>query len=130
MHENEIFAPIFSWLRIFLHENVILSYIFSCINLFLREDILHKGTPNCQQVFWAWMQRQVPGLTTKRSFDSQATWVIGVLGLFFDMFITGVFTIWHWQTGAGIKCLYCIVLYCLLYLFLFIFKESSYTIVR
>ena len=53
-------------------------------------------------------------LTTERSFDSQATWVIDVLGI----------SIWHVihgflynqaladvrSTGAGIKCLYCMTL--------------------
>ena len=47
---------------------------------------------------------QFPGLgcmddlTTKRSFDSQAAWVIDVLGLFFDMLSMSVCTIGHWQT--------------------------------
>ena len=31
-------------------------------------------------------------LTTKHSFDSPDTWVIGVFGLFF------VIHVWHWQT--------------------------------
>ena len=42
------------------------------------------------------------GLTTERDFDSQATWVIAVVGLYCDMLSTGVCT-----TGAGIKWLYC-----------------------
>ena len=44
--------------------------------------------------------------TTERSFDSQATWVIDVLGLFFDMLYMGVFYNQSLadarSTGAGI----------------------------
>ena len=32
------------------------------------------------------------------SFDSQATWVIDVLGLLFEMLFKGVCTTRHWQT--------------------------------
>ena len=39
-------------------------------------------------------------LTTERSFDSQATWVIDVLGLFFDMLSMGVCINRHWQTSG------------------------------
>ena len=39
-------------------------------------------------------------LTIERSFDPQATWVIDVLGLFFDMSSTGVCTARHWQTSG------------------------------
>ena len=40
-------------------------------------------------------------LTTERSFDLQATRVIGILGLFFDMFSTmGVCTTRHCQTSG------------------------------
>ena len=35
-------------------------------------------------------------LTNERRIDSQATWVIDVLGLFFDMFPIGVGTIRRW----------------------------------
>ena len=38
-------------------------------------------------------------LTTDRSFYSQATWVIDVLG-FFDMLYMGVCTPRHWQTSG------------------------------
>ena len=38
------------------------------------------------------------GLETERSFDSQATWVIDVLGLLFEMLFKGVCTTRHWQT--------------------------------
>ena len=37
-------------------------------------------------------------LTTERSFDSQATWVIDLLGLSFDMLSIGVWTTRYWQT--------------------------------
>ena len=37
-------------------------------------------------------------LTTERSFDSQAMWVIDVLGLLFEMLFKGVYTTRHWQT--------------------------------
>ena len=40
------------------------------------------------------------GFTTERSFDSLATCVIGVLGLFFAMFAMGVCTTRHWQTSG------------------------------
>ena len=38
------------------------------------------------------------GLTTERSFDLQTTWVIRVLGLFFDMLYMGACTTGHRQT--------------------------------
>ena len=38
------------------------------------------------------MRSQVPDLTTERSFDLQAMWVIRVLGLFLDMLSIGVCT--------------------------------------
>ena len=50
-------------------------------------------------------------LTTKRNFDLQATWVIGVLGLCFRHVIHGYLYNQAladvWSTGAGIKCLHC-----------------------
>ena len=50
------------------------------------------------------------GLTTERDFDSQATWVIDVLGLYFDV-IQGCgyneALADDRATGAGIKCIYC-----------------------
>ena len=39
-------------------------------------------------------------LTTESSFHSQATWVINVLGLFFDILPIGVCTTEHWQTSG------------------------------
>ena len=39
-------------------------------------------------------------LTTERSFDIQATWVINVLDLFFDILSMGVCTARHWQTSS------------------------------
>ena len=38
--------------------------------------------------------------TTKRSFDSQGTWVIDVLGLFVGISSMGVCTTRHWQTSG------------------------------
>ena len=38
--------------------------------------------------------------TTERSFDSQATWVIDVLGLCFDLLCVDVFTTRHWQMSG------------------------------
>ena len=39
-------------------------------------------------------------LTTERSIGPQATWVIDVFGLFFDMLSTGVCTTGHRQTSG------------------------------
>ena len=39
-------------------------------------------------------------LTTERSFGSQATWVIYVSFLFFDMLSMGVCTTRHWHTSG------------------------------
>ena len=39
-------------------------------------------------------------LTIEHSFDSQATWIIDVLGLFFDMLPIGVCTTGHLQTSG------------------------------
>ena len=36
-------------------------------------------------------------VTTERSFDSQATWVIEVLGILFEMLSVGVCINGHWQ---------------------------------
>ena len=53
--------------------------------------------------------------TTERSFDSQATWVIDGLGLFFDMLSMDVCTIKALtddrSTGVGNLCMYCILEY-------------------
>ena len=35
-------------------------------------------------------------LTTERNFDSQATWVIDMFGIFFDMLPMSVCTTRHW----------------------------------
>ena len=43
--------------------------------------VIHDRTSDCHLVSWAWMPPQVPDLTTERGFDSQATWVVDVLGL-------------------------------------------------
>ena len=39
-------------------------------------------------------------LTTDRSFDLQATWLIDVLGLFLDMLSMDVCTTRQWQTSG------------------------------
>ena len=39
-------------------------------------------------------------LTTQRCIESQATWVIDVLGLFFDILSRGACTIRNWQTSG------------------------------
>ena len=39
-------------------------------------------------------------ITTECSFDSQATCIIAVLGLFVDMLSMGVSTISHWRTSG------------------------------
>ena len=59
--------------------------------------IMHDCTPNCHPVFWAWMRPHVPDFA---SFDSNATWVIDVFGLFFGMISMGVCTIRHCQTSG------------------------------
>ena len=50
-------------------------------------------------------------LTIKRTFDSQATCVIDVLGLYFEMLSMGMCTTRHWQISGRlvqwIKCLNC-----------------------
>ena len=48
--------------------------------------VIHDRTIDWQPVSWAWVQPQVSDLTNERSFDSQAAWVIGVLGLYVDVF--------------------------------------------
>ena len=45
------------------------------------------------------MRPQASDVTAKRTFDSQATWVIDVLG-FFDMLSMGVCTTRHRQTSG------------------------------
>ena len=42
----------------------------------------------------------IDDLTTERSFDLQATGVIDVLGLFFDMISMGVYTTRHWPMAG------------------------------
>ena len=54
----------------------------SCIKCVGMPGIIYDCTPDCHPVSWAWMRPHVPDLTTARSFDSQATCAIGVLGLF------------------------------------------------
>ena len=56
---------------------------------------MHDRTPACQLFPW---HGCTDGLTTERDFDSQATCVIAVVGLYCDMLSTGVCTTKHWQT--------------------------------
>ena len=51
--------------------------------------IINGRTPHCHPVSWAWMN--FDDLTDKLSFDSQATWVIVMLGLSFDILSMSVF---------------------------------------
>ena len=44
--------------------------------------------------------RSVDDLTTERSFDSQATWYINQLGLFFDLLPMGVCTSRPWKMSG------------------------------
>ena len=41
--------------------------------------------------------QSMDNITTEHSFNSQATWVIDVIGLFFDMISMGVWTTRHWR---------------------------------
>ena len=59
--------------------------------------IIHDRTTDCQPFPWAGIHDD---LETEGRFDSQATWVIDVLDLFFDMLSIGVCTSWHWQTSG------------------------------
>ena len=68
----------------------------SCFKGVGSPGIIHDRTPDCHTVSWVWMHGW--HLTTERSFDLQAMWVIGVLRLYFDMLSMGVCTIRHWHT--------------------------------
>ena len=46
------------------------------------------------------MRPHVPDRITKRSYDSQATWVIDMIGLFLDMLSIAVCTTRHKLTSA------------------------------
>ena len=59
--------------------------------------IIHDRTPDCHPGHVCMVD-----LTTERSFDSQVTWVIDVLGLFFDILSVGVCTTRYWQTSGGL----------------------------
>ena len=56
---------------------------------------IHDCKPACHQFHW---HRCKDRLKIERDFDSQTTWVIDVLGLYFDTLSTGAFTTRHWQT--------------------------------
>ena len=83
----------------------------SCTKCWDSPCIIHNRTPDCHPVSQVWMRPQVPNLTSESSFDSQATCVIGVLGLFFLHVIHGCLynqaLAEFRSTGAGTKCLYC-----------------------
>ena len=55
------------------------------------------------KIYFLFSASQLPGhrcmdnLGNERTFDSQAMWVVDVLGLFFDMLSTDVCTTRHWQ---------------------------------
>ena len=69
-------------------------------------DIIHDRKPDCRPISQVWMH-----LTTERSFESQATLVIYVLGLFFGRVIHGCLynqaLAGVRSTGVEFKCLYC-----------------------
>ena len=69
----------------------------SCTKCVGSAGKIHDHTPDCQPVSWVGMHDD---LATERRFDSQATWVIDMLGLFFDMQSMGVCTSRHWQTSG------------------------------
>ena len=46
------------------------------------------------------MHECMDDLTTERSFDSQATWVIDVLGIYFDISSIVMSTTRHWKTSG------------------------------
>ena len=78
----------------------------------VHPGLLHL-IPDCQQV---------PGygcmddLTTERSFASQDTWVINVVGLLSDMLAMGLRTTRHWQTsGRLVQELNVCTVYCTVY---------------
>ena len=48
-----------------------------------------------QDLLSSWMKSLI-----EHSFDSQATWVIGMLDIVFDMLSMGAFTTRHWQTSG------------------------------
>ena len=56
---------------------------------------IHDNTPGWYQLPW---HGCTDGLTFEHDFDSQATGVIDVLGLYSAMLSTGVYTTRHWQT--------------------------------
>ena len=64
------------------------------------------GQPEHYTQSHALLQTQFPGhgfkndRKTERNVDSQATWVVYVLGLFFDMLSMGVFPTSHWQISG------------------------------
>ena len=72
----------------------------SCTKCVGGPCIIHDRTPDCHLVFLAWIQAHVPNLKTESSFDSQATWVIDVLSLSFDMLSMCVCTARQWQTSG------------------------------
>ena len=68
--------------------------------------IKHDRTSNCHLVSWA----HVPDLTTYRTFDCQATWIIDMFGISVDVIYGCLYNqalVDVRSTGSEIKCLYC-----------------------
>ena len=64
---------------------------------------MHKTRPHTRMApSFLGMDARSNDLTTDRSVNSQATWVIDVLGLFFDMLSMGYYTTRLWQTFTRI----------------------------
>ena len=61
--------------------------------------IIHNRTPDHHSVSGACMRPDIPDLATKRSFDSQATMIIDLLGLYFGLSM-GVCATRYWQTSG------------------------------
>ena len=68
---------------------------YSCTKCVGSPSIVHDRTSDCHQIILA-----MRAVKTERNFDLQATWVIDVPGLFFDMFSMGVCTTRHWEVSG------------------------------
>ena len=66
----------------------------SCSKRLDSWGIIQNRLPDCKSVSC------IDDLTTERSFDSQSTRAIDVLGLFFDILFMGVCTTGHRQTSG------------------------------
>ena len=69
----------------------------SCTKCLGSPGIINDLKPDCHPVCGHGCMDDV---TTERSFDSLATCVIDVLGVFVDMFAICVCTTRHWQTSG------------------------------